>query len=63
MKTAHQVREYVRRRCLHEGDKAHHNRKEGLPWVLHRCRELAFIEVLNAFDTLHKTKLKMPRLP
>jgi len=69
MKTANQVREYVRRRSLIERgkyvasqvafypDQAHPDLRP----ILARERELLLIEILNAFDTPHKTKLKIPK--
>jgi len=63
MKSAKQVREYVRRRCLEEGrNVVSFRRNWGLNWPEARARELAFIEVLNAFDCPHKTKLVMPKI-
>ena len=67
MKTANQIREYVRRRSLIERSKYNPHRillnmDEFTELKQHfaRVRELAFIEILNAFDTPHKTRLKMP---
>jgi hypothetical protein len=65
MKNANQVREYVRRRSLQEMANYLKYTRPGdqLARCYARTRELAFIEVLNAFDTPHKTKLKMPKMP
>lgn len=68
MKSAKQVREYVRRRCLEERED-YLRFKNGLDAKSKsvagyaRVSELAFIEVLNAFDTPHKMKLDMPPKP
>jgi hypothetical protein len=55
MKNAEQVREYVRRRWLEEN----YNGDRATPE--NRAKALAFGEVLAAFDTPHKTPLKMPK--
>jgi len=70
MKTAKQVREYVRRRSLQERGKFAAGKvplqpdaaMPHLQPVFARVRELQLIEILNAFDTPHKSKLKMPKI-
>lgn len=56
MKSAKQVREFVRRRWRQEGFKSINGNHPDA-----RGKKEAFLEVLTAFDTPHKTKLKMPR--
>lgn len=57
MKSAKQVREFVRRRWLQE---CNSYRFGDHPDALGKRQ--AFLEVMNAFDTPHKIKLKMPRV-
>ena len=57
MKTANQVREYVRRRWMQENYNGDRTTPEN------RAKAMAFGEVLAAFDTPHKTPLKMPAEP
>lgn len=68
MKSAKQVREYVRRRALEDREVYLRYMRESDPSnqtvaQYARVSELAFLEVLNAFDTPHKTRLKMPKVP
>ena len=67
MKSAKQVREFVRRRCLEQRGEylwlRNKDKKSKYAAGYARAAELAFIEVLNAFDTPHKRKLYMPPKP
>ena len=56
MKSAKQVREYVRRRFVQEGRK---NLTQPADYDA-AIRFVVLSEILEAFDTPHKTKLKMP---
>jgi len=69
MKTAKQVREYVRLLSLQERGKYAGHRvpffpddsRPDLRPILARERELLLLQILNAFDMPHKTKLIMPK--
>lgn len=68
MKSAKQVREYVRRRCLKEREvylryMRQSDTSNQTVAQFARVSERSFLEVLNAFDTPHKTKLAMPPKP
>ena len=57
MKSSKQVREFVQRRWIQEYNRYRFGNSPDA-----QGKRLAFLEVLNAFDTPHKTKLKMPRV-
>ena len=62
MKSANQMREYVQRRWLQEVATEKLYRSSSGP-SFSSVRITVLLEILNAFDAPHKTKLKMPRMP